>query len=55
MLLSPFPSERRGTKGADATRGEQRRVHAESLQMIPDSEKRLAKAVEELEALIVRS
>ncbi|KAK4704060.1 tubulin-specific chaperone A, partial [Phenoliferia sp. Uapishka_3] len=31
---------------------QQRRVHADSLQMIPDSEKRLAKSVEELEALI---
>ncbi|GAA5996778.1 hypothetical protein JCM5350_007785 [Sporobolomyces pararoseus] len=29
-----------------------RKVHADSLQMIPDSEKRLAKAVEELEELV---
>ncbi|ORY74787.1 tubulin binding cofactor A [Leucosporidium creatinivorum] len=34
---------------------QQRRVHADSVQMIPDSEKRLAKAVEELEDLVVRS
>ncbi|KAL8280275.1 hypothetical protein RQP46_007389 [Phenoliferia psychrophenolica] len=34
---------------------QQRRVHADSLQMIPDSEKRLAKAVDELEALIESS
>lgn len=33
--------------------GEQKRVHADSLQMIPDSEKRLAKAVGELEELVV--
>ncbi|GAA5843352.1 hypothetical protein JCM3766R1_002927 [Sporobolomyces carnicolor] len=29
-----------------------RRIHADSLQMIPDSEKRLAKAIEELEELV---
>ncbi|GAA5880882.1 hypothetical protein JCM16303_005160 [Sporobolomyces ruberrimus] len=29
-----------------------RRVHADSLQMIPDSEKRLARAVEDLEELV---
>lgn len=33
----------------------QKRVHADSLQMIPDSEKRLAKAIEELQELVVRS
>ncbi|SCV69611.1 BQ2448_2631 [Microbotryum intermedium] len=32
---------------------QQKRVHAESLAMIPDSEQRLAKAVAELEDLIV--
>ncbi|GAA6009092.1 hypothetical protein JCM11491_005744 [Sporobolomyces phaffii] len=29
-----------------------RRIHADSLQMIPDSEKRLAKAISELEELV---
>lgn len=33
----------------------QKRVHADSLQMIPDSEKRLAKAIQDLEELVVRS
>lgn len=42
--------------GADEMDGQkQRRVEADSVQMIPDSEQRLAKALEELEDLIVRS
>ena len=40
---------------ADLGPVQQRRVHADSLQMIPDSEKRLAKAVGELEDLVVSS
>ncbi|GAA5975592.1 hypothetical protein JCM21900_004795 [Sporobolomyces salmonicolor] len=34
---------------------QQRKVHADSVQMIPDSEKRLAKAISELEELLANA
>lgn len=40
--------------GADQAFRGQKRVHADSLQMIPDSKKRLAKAILDLEELVVR-